>query len=145
MGKFDPSRIGNELTVGEVARRSGVAVSAIHFYESKGLIKSRRNQGNQRRYPRNVLHRVAVIKVAQRIGIPLGRATGSACRARHRPCLRASRRGWRPGAWPCADSARPRRAGWGYARCAPAAPSLIALEVHAAEPISRGKPPGPPR
>jgi MerR family redox-sensitive transcriptional activator SoxR len=71
MGKLDPSRIRKELTVGEVAARSGVAVSAIHFYESKGLIKSRRSQGNQRRYPRDVLRRVAVIKVAQRVGIPL--------------------------------------------------------------------------
>jgi MerR family redox-sensitive transcriptional activator SoxR len=60
-----------ELTVGEVAERSGVAISALHFYEAKGLIKSRRNGGNQRRYSRDVLRRVAVIKVAQRIGIPL--------------------------------------------------------------------------
>ncbi|MEJ0034757.1 MAG: redox-sensitive transcriptional activator SoxR [Gammaproteobacteria bacterium] len=60
-----------ELTVGEVAARSGVAVSAIHFYESKGLIKGWRTVGNQRRYPREVLRRVAVIKVSQRVGIPL--------------------------------------------------------------------------
>ena len=60
-----------ELTVGQVAARSGVAVTALHFYESKGLIKSNRNQGNQRRYPREVLRRVALIKVAQRLGIPL--------------------------------------------------------------------------
>jgi len=59
------------LSVGEVARRSGVAVSALHFYESKGLIESVRNAGNQRRYARDVLRRVAVIKVAQRAGIPL--------------------------------------------------------------------------
>lgn len=59
------------LTVGEVAARSGVAVTALHFYESKGLIKSERNAGNQRRYPRAVLRRVALIKVAQRLGIPL--------------------------------------------------------------------------
>jgi MerR family redox-sensitive transcriptional activator SoxR len=71
MGKLNSGSIGKELTVGEVAARSGVAVSAIHFYESKGLLKSRRNQGNQRRYPREVLRRVAVIKVAQRVGIPL--------------------------------------------------------------------------
>jgi MerR family redox-sensitive transcriptional activator SoxR len=68
---FDPSKISRELSVGEVAARSGVAVSTLHFYESKGLIKSRRNRGNQRRYPREVLRRVAVIKVAQRTGIPL--------------------------------------------------------------------------
>lgn len=60
-----------ELTVGEVAERSGVAVSAIHFYEVKGLISSWRNRGNQRRYPREVLRRVSIIKVAQRLGIPL--------------------------------------------------------------------------
>jgi len=66
-----PTRIPLELTVGQVAERSGVAVSTLHFYESKGLIRSWRNQGNQRRYPREVLRRVAVIKVAQRAGIPL--------------------------------------------------------------------------
>jgi DNA-binding transcriptional MerR regulator len=54
-----------------VAKRSGVAVSALHFYESKGLIKSIRNGGNQRRYTRDVLRYVAIIKIAQRIGIPL--------------------------------------------------------------------------
>ncbi|RWR03086.1 transcriptional regulator [[Pantoea] beijingensis] len=59
------------LTPGEVAKRSGVAVSALHFYESKGLIASTRNAGNQRRYSRDVLRRVAIIKIAQRIGIPL--------------------------------------------------------------------------
>ena len=60
-----------ELTVGEVAARSGVAVSTVHFYETKGLIRSRRSAGNQRRYPRGVLRRVAIIKVAQRAGVPL--------------------------------------------------------------------------
>lgn len=60
-----------ELTVGEVARRSGVAVSTLHFYESKGLIKSWRTEGNQRRYHRDVLRRIAVIKVAQHTGIAL--------------------------------------------------------------------------
>lgn len=59
------------LTVGQMAQRSGVAVSTLHFYETKGLIKSWRNPGNQRRYTRDVLRRVAVIKVAQRTGIPL--------------------------------------------------------------------------
>ena len=59
------------LSVGEVAKRSGVAVSALHFYEAQGLIMSLRTNGNQRRYPRGVLRRVAVIKVAQRTGIPL--------------------------------------------------------------------------
>lgn len=59
------------LSVGQVAKRSGVAVSAVHFYESKGLIGSWRNAGNQRRYTRDVLRRIAIIKVAQRAGIPL--------------------------------------------------------------------------
>jgi MerR family redox-sensitive transcriptional activator SoxR len=60
-----------ELTVGDVARRSGVAVSALHFYETKGLIASHRTAGNQRRYRQDVLRRVAVIRVAQEVGIPL--------------------------------------------------------------------------
>ena len=59
------------LTVGELAKRSGVAVSALHFYEARGLIRSSRSAGNQRRYPREVLRRVSVIKVAQRVGVPL--------------------------------------------------------------------------
>jgi MerR family redox-sensitive transcriptional activator SoxR len=60
-----------ELSVGEAARRSGVAVSALHFYERKGLIRSLRTAGNQRRYGADVLRRLAVIRVAQRVGIPL--------------------------------------------------------------------------
>lgn len=67
-GRRPPAR---ELSVGEIAARSGVAVSALHFYEEKGLIRSRRSGGNQRRYPRETLRRVAVIKVAQRAGVPL--------------------------------------------------------------------------
>ncbi|MQA81689.1 MAG: redox-sensitive transcriptional activator SoxR [Streptosporangiales bacterium] len=61
----------NELTVGEVATRSGVAVSALHFYERQELISSRRTFGNQRRYRRDVLRRVAFIRIAQNVGIPL--------------------------------------------------------------------------
>lgn len=60
-----------ELTVGQLAARSGVAVSAIHFYEAKGLLASWRNSGNQRRYPREALRRVSIIKAAQRLGLPL--------------------------------------------------------------------------
>ncbi|MBV8600548.1 MAG: redox-sensitive transcriptional activator SoxR [Candidatus Eremiobacteraeota bacterium] len=59
------------LTVGQVAERSGVAVSTIHFYESKGLIASVRSSGNQRRFARAELRRIAVVKVAQRAGISL--------------------------------------------------------------------------
>ena len=60
-----------ELTVGQVAVRSGVAVSALHFYEARGLILSHRTSGNQRRYSRDVLRRVAIIRVAQEVGISL--------------------------------------------------------------------------
>jgi MerR family redox-sensitive transcriptional activator SoxR len=62
---------GRFLSVGEVAERSGLAVSALHFYERKGLISSIRSRGNQRRYGRDVLRRLGIIKVAQRVGIPL--------------------------------------------------------------------------
>jgi MerR family redox-sensitive transcriptional activator SoxR len=71
MGSREQRNLSRELTVGQVAARSGVAVSALHFYESQGLIRSWRNSGNQRRYAREVLRRVAVIKVAQRTGISL--------------------------------------------------------------------------
>ena len=60
-----------QLSIGDVARRSGVSVSALHFYEAEGLIRGWRSAGNQRRYPRGVLRRVAIIKVAQRAGVPL--------------------------------------------------------------------------
>ncbi|EJW10017.1 Redox-sensitive transcriptional activator SoxR [Rhodovulum sp. PH10] len=59
------------LTVGEVARRTGVPVSTLHFYEAKGLISGWRTEGNQRRYARAVLRRIAVVRIAQRAGIPL--------------------------------------------------------------------------
>lgn len=71
MKKISQGEFHHELSVGEVAARSGVAVSAIHFYETKGLITSWRNGANQRRYPREALRRVGIIKVAQRLGIPL--------------------------------------------------------------------------
>jgi MerR family redox-sensitive transcriptional activator SoxR len=61
----------NELSVGQIAERSGIAISALHFYESKGLIRSHRSAGNQRRYTRDTLRRIAVIRIAQRVGIPL--------------------------------------------------------------------------
>ena len=59
------------LSVGYVAKRTGVKVSTLHFYEQKGLIRSWRNQGNQRRYKRDVLRRISVIKAAQTfLGMP---------------------------------------------------------------------------
>ncbi|MCG7207682.1 redox-sensitive transcriptional activator SoxR [Streptomyces arenae] len=61
----------HELSVGQLSARSGAAVSALHFYESKGLISSRRTSGNQRRYTRDTLRRVAFVRAAQRVGIPL--------------------------------------------------------------------------
>lgn len=60
-----------QLSVGEVAKRSGVSVTTLHFYESKGLIKSMRNAGNHRRYNRSVLRKISVIKSAQQAGISL--------------------------------------------------------------------------
>ena len=59
------------LTIGEVSRRSGVAASALRFYEEKGLIKSERVGSGHRRYPRSVLRRIAFIVFAQRIGLSL--------------------------------------------------------------------------
>jgi len=59
------------LTIGELSTRSGVAASALHFYERNGLIDSTRTDGNQRRYRRDTLRRVAFIRVSQRVGIPL--------------------------------------------------------------------------
>jgi len=68
---LEQAGISPTLTVGEMARRSGVAVSTLHFYETKGLISSARSAGNQRRYARDMLRRVAFIRVAQRVGIAL--------------------------------------------------------------------------
>ncbi len=59
------------LSIGEMAERTGVATSALRFYESIGLIDSERSGGNQRRFERSVIRRVAVIKAAQRAGISL--------------------------------------------------------------------------
>lgn len=60
-----------ELTIGELSERSGVPASALRFYEREGLITSRRTTGNQRRYTRDTLRRVAFVRVSQRVGIPL--------------------------------------------------------------------------
>ena len=59
------------LTIGELAERSGVATSALRYYESQGLIHSERTTGNQRRYQRATLRRVAFIRSAQRVGLTL--------------------------------------------------------------------------
>jgi MerR family redox-sensitive transcriptional activator SoxR len=59
------------LSIGEVAKRSGVAASALRFYEERGLIASERHGSGHRRYPRPVLRRIAFIVFAQRIGLTL--------------------------------------------------------------------------
>jgi MerR family redox-sensitive transcriptional activator SoxR len=65
--------VADELTIGEVALRSGIATSALRFYEAQGLITSSRTSGNQRRYARAVLRRVALIQAGRAAGIPLER------------------------------------------------------------------------
>ena len=71
LAKINSDKLHQPLSAGQVAARSGIAVSTIHFYEAKGLVRSWRSSGNQRRYSRDVLRRVAIIKVAQRLGLPL--------------------------------------------------------------------------
>lgn len=58
-------------SVGRIAKRCGVKVSTLHFYEEKGLIRSWRNAGNQRRYKPDVMRRISVIKAAQKLGVTL--------------------------------------------------------------------------
>ena len=71
MAESGPGAIRRELTIGELAERSGVAASTLRFYEKEGLIHSRRTSGNQRRYGRDMLRRVSFIKVSQGVGISL--------------------------------------------------------------------------
>jgi MerR family redox-sensitive transcriptional activator SoxR len=63
--------MASELTIGEVAERSGVAASALRFYERRGLIAAARSDGNQRRYDRSVLRRIAFIQAGRAAGITL--------------------------------------------------------------------------
>jgi MerR family redox-sensitive transcriptional activator SoxR len=65
------------LTIGDFAVRSGVAPSALRFYEKEGLIRSTRTGGNQRRYERSELRRVAFIKIAQQVGVSLDEIRGA--------------------------------------------------------------------
>lgn len=67
----DPDAIATELTIGELSKRSGVPASALRYYDRKGLIASRRTTGNQRRYHRSTLRRLAFIRASQSVGIPL--------------------------------------------------------------------------
>jgi MerR family transcriptional regulator, redox-sensitive transcriptional activator SoxR len=64
--------VDDALTIGQVAKRSGVATSALRFYEEQGLIHSERNDSGHRRYSRAVMRRIAFIVFAQRIGLSLG-------------------------------------------------------------------------
>lgn len=74
------------LTIGEVATRTGVAVSALHFYERKGLIRSERNAANHRVFPRSIIRRVTVIQIAQKAGITLAEVAAAFEKLpRHRP------------------------------------------------------------
>ena len=59
------------LSVGQISERSGISISALHFYEREGLIRSMRDSGNRRRYSRSALRRLAFIRASQRVGIPL--------------------------------------------------------------------------
>jgi MerR family redox-sensitive transcriptional activator SoxR len=65
------------LTVGEVSARSGTATSALRYYEARGLIHSTRTSGNQRRYPRSVLRRIAFVHAAQNVGLSLDEITAA--------------------------------------------------------------------
>lgn len=63
--------VPNDLSVGAMAKRAGVAVSTLHYYEAEGLIRSWRTEANHRRFDRTELRRVALIRVAQSVGLPL--------------------------------------------------------------------------
>jgi MerR family redox-sensitive transcriptional activator SoxR len=72
-----------ELTIGELSARSGVATSALRFYEAEGLIAARRTDGNQRRYPRAALRRVALVQAGRAAGISLEEIRGAIERLPH--------------------------------------------------------------
>jgi MerR family transcriptional regulator, redox-sensitive transcriptional activator SoxR len=84
--------MAEELTIGEVSRRSGVAASALRFYEERGLITSGRAGSGHRRYPRAVLRRIAFIVFAQRVGLTLGEIGGEL--AKLPPDRAPTRRDW---------------------------------------------------
>ena len=90
-----------ELTIGELSERSGVAPSAIRYYEELGLVSSRRTTGNQRRYERVTLRRLAFIRTAQRVGLTLEEieralATLPSGRTPTKADWTRLSRGWRP-------------------------------------------------
>ena len=61
----------DQIPIGQVAERSGIPISAIHFYEREGMISSTRSSGNHRQFSRDILRRLAFIRASQRVGIPL--------------------------------------------------------------------------
>ena len=63
---------GHDLAIGDLSRRTGVATSALRFYEEQGLIHAERTTGGQRRYHREVIRRVSFIRIAQQVGLSLG-------------------------------------------------------------------------
>jgi MerR family transcriptional regulator, redox-sensitive transcriptional activator SoxR len=65
------AKLADHITIGELSARSGVATSALRFYEQRGLIQSERTSGNQRRYARSQLRRVAFVRAAQRVGLSI--------------------------------------------------------------------------
>lgn len=69
--------MAGELAIGVVSERTGVSVSALHFYERKNLIRSQRTASNHRVYPRNIIRRVTVIQIAQRAGLSLAAIAGA--------------------------------------------------------------------
>src|ERR1700759_1574479 len=90
-----------DLTIGELSARSGIATSAIRYYEERGLVRSRRTTGNQRRYERAMLRRLAFIRTAQRVGLSLEEieqalATLPSNRTPTKADWTRLSRGWRP-------------------------------------------------
>ncbi|WP_172294175.1 redox-sensitive transcriptional activator SoxR [Pseudoruegeria sp. HB172150] len=82
--------VSNDLSVGVFAERAGVPVSTIHFYEAEGLIESWRTPANHRRYDRRELRRVAIIRVAQSVGVPLSEIRDVLARLPRDRAIRAS-------------------------------------------------------
>jgi MerR family redox-sensitive transcriptional activator SoxR len=90
-----------DLTIGELSERSGIATSAIRYYEDRGLVSARRTTGNQRRYERPTLRRLAFIRTAQRVGLSLEEieqalATLPSNRTPTKADWTRLSRGWRP-------------------------------------------------
>jgi MerR family transcriptional regulator, redox-sensitive transcriptional activator SoxR len=95
----ETSCVKEVLTIAEVAERSGVATSALRFYEDEGLIQSQRTDAGHRRYPRAVIRRVAFIVFAQRVGLTLDEIRGELAklpqnRVPERPDWARLSRGW---------------------------------------------------